>query len=126
MQVAITSRHGNLSDNTTKYITEKSEKLLTYFERVTAIHVTVDFGNGGAKVELLVDAEHRHSLVSHHAGEDVPSTFDQALHKMEQQIRKYKQKLQDHRRNVPFNQLVQTELPAEESSEESESQEDED
>ncbi len=109
MQVAITSRHGNLSANTTNYITEKSEKLLNYFERVTAIQVTVDYQNGRAKVELLVDAEHKHNFVAQHVGEDVPSTFDQVLHKMEQQIRRYKEKLQDRRRNLPINKLTEVE-----------------
>ncbi len=28
--------------------------------------------------------------------------FDQAMHKMEQQIKKYKEKLQDHRRDTPW------------------------
>ena len=46
MQVAITCKHGQLSANQQEYMTRKSEKLLTYFERVTAINVTVTFENG--------------------------------------------------------------------------------
>ena len=109
MQVAITCRHGRISDEVHEYITQKSEKLLTYFERVTAIQVTVEFENDRIKVEFLVDAEHKHNFVAHDVGEDVPSTFDQALHKMEQQLRKYKQKLQDHRRDRPMNELDELE-----------------
>ncbi len=116
MQVAITTRHGSVSDGTHSYLTEKSEKLLTYFERVTAIQVTVDFEDDRVKVELLVDAEHRHSFVAHHVGDDVHPTFDQALHKMEQQIRKYKEKLQDHRRDRPLNELAQGEAVVEEAA----------
>ena len=115
MQVAITTRHGSVSEGTRTYIIEKSEKLLTYFERVTAIQVTVDFEDDRVKVELLVDAEHRHNFVAHDVGEDVHPTFDQALHKMEQQIRKYKEKLQDHRRDRPLNELAHGESEAEEA-----------
>lgn len=102
MHVAITCKHGQLGANQQDYITRKSEKLLTFFERVTAINVTVTFENGGVRVELLVDAEHKHDFVADGAGDDVIPTFDVTLHKMEQQIRKYKEKIQDHhRRDLP-------------------------
>ncbi|MFN0050835.1 MAG: ribosome hibernation-promoting factor, HPF/YfiA family [Planctomycetales bacterium] len=109
MQVAITCKHGHLTPQHQEHITRKSEKLLTYFERVTAIHVTVSFDNGHIKVEILVDAEHKHNFVANDQGDDVTATFDQALHKMEHQIRKYKEKIQDHRRDVPLNELGSTE-----------------
>lgn len=100
MQVEITTRHGNINDEVRTHIREKSEKLLTYFERVTAIQVTVDFDAGRNRVEILVDAEHKHNFVAHDEGESVIPTFDRAIHKMEQQIRKYKEKVQDHRRVI--------------------------
>lgn len=100
MQVEITTRHGSINDEVRTHIREKSEKLLTYFERVTAIQVTVDFEGERNRVEILVDAEHKHNFVSHDDGDTVIPTFDSAMHKMEQQIRKYKEKVQDHRRIV--------------------------
>ena len=117
MQVAITSRHGSLNERIQQSISTKAEKLLTFFERVTAIQVTVNFEDDRIKVEILVDTEHKHNFVAHDVGEEVMPTFDQALHKMEQQIRKYKQKLQDHRRDKRITEL------AEDSETESESDE---
>lgn len=105
MQVEITCRHGNIKPDVNEYITRKSEKLLTYFERVTAIQVTVEFDGDRVNTEVLVDAEHKHNFVSHAEGGDVGPTFDAALQKMEQQIRKYKEKLQDHRRTTPLRDL---------------------
>ncbi len=112
VQVAITSRHGDLHQDDHEYIAQKSEKLLTYFERVTAIGVTVDFeSKDRVKVEILVDAEHKHNFVASDAGASARATLDVALHKMEQQVRKYKEKLQDHRRTPPMNEVVQSEEP---------------
>jgi putative sigma-54 modulation protein len=105
VQVAITCKHGQLNANQQEYITRKSEKLLTYFERVTAINVTVAFDNGRVRVEILVDAEHKHNFVANDQGDDVAPTFDLVLHKMENQIKKYKEKIQDHRRDLPLNEL---------------------
>jgi putative sigma-54 modulation protein len=106
VQVAITCRHGSLNGAVQEHITRKAEKLLTYFERVTSITVTVDLSKDRTTVEILVDAEHKHNFVAREVGEDVPGTFDGALHKMEQQIKKYKEKLQDHRRDLPVNEAV--------------------
>ena len=107
MQVAITSRHGTLSPGAHEHIARKSEKLLTYFDRVTAINVTVDFSNDRINVEILVDAEHRHDLVASESGDNVIPVFDAALHKMEQQVRKYKEKIQDHRRDPALSDIAE-------------------
>ncbi|MGC1275558.1 MAG: ribosome-associated translation inhibitor RaiA [Planctomycetaceae bacterium] len=110
MQIEVTTRHGTVSEDTRQRLVQKAEKLLTFFERVTAIRITVDFENSHVtKVELLVDAEHKHDFVSNDEGEEVIATFDRAFHKMEQQIRKYKERIQDHRRDRPMSELVSPE-----------------
>lgn len=119
MQVEITCRHGTIGPEFQEYITRKTEKLLTYFERVTAIRVTLDYEGGRVRVEILVDAEHKHDFVTHHTGDasSVSASFEQALAKMEQQIRKYKEKVQDHRRDKPLNEyLAASEDVAEETT----------
>lgn len=100
MQVAISCKHGQLNGNQQEYMTRKAEKLLTYFERVTAINVTTTFEKGRVRVEVLVDAEHKHNFVANEIGDELIPTFDVTLHKMEQQIRKYKERIQDHRRDL--------------------------
>ncbi|MBA3315968.1 MAG: ribosome-associated translation inhibitor RaiA [Planctomycetota bacterium] len=107
MQIEVTSRHGTVSDDVRRHLVQKAEKLLTYFERVTAIQVTVDFETPRlTKVEILVDAEHKHDFVANDQGEDVVATFDRVLHKMEQQVKRYKERIQDHRRDRPMNEIV--------------------
>jgi putative sigma-54 modulation protein len=97
VQVSITCRHGSISQSAHDHMTHKAEKLLTYFARVTAIGITVDFSHGQSTVEILVDTEHRHDLVAAETDSDAVVAFDSALHKMEQQLKKYKEKIQDHR-----------------------------
>lgn len=105
MQVAITCRHGNIPQETHEYIARKAEKLPNYFERVTAIEVTVDFEGDRVSVEINVDAEHKHDFVARVTGDEAGPAFDKALAKMEQQIRKYKEKLTDHRRDPSLAKL---------------------
>ncbi|MEX0701039.1 MAG: ribosome-associated translation inhibitor RaiA [Planctomycetales bacterium] len=106
MQVAIACRHGSIRPDAEDYVRRKAEKLVTYFERVTAIQVTVDFAKDRVSVEIVVDAEHRHNFVAEATGDDVPSTFDRALAKMEQQIRRHKERIQGHRRDRGAGEAV--------------------
>ena len=108
MQVNVVSRHGTLRPEANAHILERAEKLLTYFERVTQIEVTVDFEHEEVQVEILVDTEHKHDFVAKADGEEASAVFDAALHKMEQQIRKYKEKVQDHRRDAPLREVIDT------------------
>ena len=109
MHVEITCRHGHVKDDVRAYMAEKVEKLLTYFERITAINVTISFENSHAKVEILVDAEHKHDFVAHDEDAEVQIAFDRVLHKIEQQIHKYKEKVQNHHRHEPAKKLVDEE-----------------
>lgn len=112
MQVQIACRHGSLKPDVQELVSRKAEKLLTYFERVTAITLTFDMNSDRVKCEILVDAEHKHNFVAHDEGGDALTAFDQTLHKMEQQIKRYKEKVQDHRRDKPLGQLASEAEPA--------------
>ena len=103
MQIKIAVRHGHLNEATQQLIHDKAEKLLHFFERLTMIEVTVDlkatFEKKEVKMaELVVQAEHKHDLVAreHHA--DLLAAVDLAVDKIEGQLRRYKEKIQDHRR----------------------------
>ncbi len=99
MQVKISVRHGSLSEESHQMIREKAEKLLHYFERLTLIEVTVDMGKNGDKtVEFVVQAEHKHNIVGADHHHNLMAAVDLAMTKLEAQIRRYKEKIQDHRR----------------------------
>ena len=98
MQIKISVRHGHLAEATQQFIREKAEKLLHFFQRLMMIEVTVDFKEDDTLVEFLVSAEHKHDFVASERNKDVLAAVDLVLHKLEQQVRKYKEKIQDHRR----------------------------
>ena len=103
MQVNITARHGHLSPNNQQKISEKVEKLTRYLDRVSAIVVLVDLEyrenhHEAVKVELQVSAEHADDFVSTETAIDLFAALDGAIHKVEQQIRKHKEKIIDGHR----------------------------
>ena len=115
MQIKVSARHGHLSDEHQQDIRQKVEKLLTYFDRITMIDVTVDLADKiHKKVEILVDAEHKHDFVATEESESLMASIDTVVHKLEQQLRKYKEKIQNRSR-VPGNRT--SSLPAESNPE---------
>ena len=99
MQIKISARHGHLSDETKTHINDKAGKLLHYFPRIMMIEVLVDLQDDNKFVEFLVSAEHKHDFVASDRHKDLLTAVDLVLTKLESQVRKYKEKVQDHRRN---------------------------
>jgi putative sigma-54 modulation protein len=124
VQIKISARHGHLHESTQQFIEEKAQKLLRFFDRLTLIEVTVDLQNdhnGNKSVEFVVQAEHRHDFVAWDANADVLTATEGALAKLENQLRRYKEKIQDHRRAPSAGDVAgapATEEPVEEPNEE--------
>jgi len=105
VQVKISARHGSLSETTQSKITAKVEKLTRRFERLTSIVVTVDLEHRETpNIDIQVSAEHKHDFVASCQGEELMAGLDQVIHKLEQQLRKYKDKIQDHHRTEGLRQ----------------------
>ena len=99
MQVQISTRHGELSQATQDKIKKKAEKLQRYFERLTSIDVTVDLTKADEPtIEVVVSAEHANDFVAKDSSKDMFGSLDTILTKLEHQIKKYKEKIQNHNR----------------------------
>lgn len=101
VQIQIITRHGSLAPNQQAYLNEKAGKLLKFYERLMAIEVEVDHQKHEWQVELLVSAEHKHDFVARETASTPEAAMDLCLHKLEMQLRRYKEKVQDHKNAMP-------------------------
>jgi putative sigma-54 modulation protein len=100
VQLTISIRHGHLSEASQGKIRSKVEKLDRYFERLTAIEVVVDLEDSEKpKIDVNVSAEHKHDFVAHEQGDTLWAALDAAVTKIEQQLRRYKERVQERHRN---------------------------
>ena len=98
MQINISTRHGHLSTATQDKITEKVEKLLRFHDRLTATEVIVDLEHTETpSVEFRVSVEKSEDFLATDKNENLLAAVDSCLHKVEQQLRKHKEKLVGHR-----------------------------
>jgi putative sigma-54 modulation protein len=98
VQIKVSARHGHLSPASQSKIAQKVSRLQRYFNRVTSLSVTVDLENADLPaVEIVASAEHFHDMVSHEQSPHLWRSVDGAVQKLEQQLRKHKEKVRDHK-----------------------------
>ena len=101
MQIDISMRHGHLSDPTQERIRSKVERLSRIFDRLTSIVVTVDLKDRDKPhVDINVSAERKHDFVAADQSASLMASVDNVVHKLEQQLRKYKERVQERSRQV--------------------------
>ena len=108
MQIEISTRHGGLGPEQQAYLHDKAEKLLKYFGRLMQIEVEVEHLKHSWQVEIFVSAEHKHDFIAREEGPTPEAAMDACVHKVEQQLRRYKEKVQHHKGDVA---LGDTSLP---------------
>ena len=106
MQIEISTLHGTLGPEPHAYLQEKAEKLQKYFGRLMAIEVVADHVKNAWNVEIRVSAEHKHDIFASVGAPTAESAMDQCVHKVEHQLRKYKERVQDHKGEVPLGGSV--------------------
>ena len=103
MQINISTRHGDISDATKEKITQKIEKLQRFFDRLTSVDVTVNLDKADEpSIEVAVKSEKRDDFVASYQSGDMFGAVDQVIAKLEQQIKKHKEKLKERGKNVPL------------------------
>jgi putative sigma-54 modulation protein len=99
VQISISVRHGHLSEASQEKLKAKAEKFARIFDRLMSIELVVDLNDEQApQVAINCSAEHKHDFVAHATSDTLLNAFDSAAGKIEQQLRKYKERLQERHR----------------------------
>ena len=105
MQITISTRHGDISDATKEKVIQKIEKLQRFFDRLTSVDVTVNLDKPDEpSVEVAVRSKKRQDFVASYQSDDMFGAVDQVVAKLEQQIKRHKEKLKERGKNVPLEE----------------------
>jgi putative sigma-54 modulation protein len=100
VQINISTRHGHVSDKTQAAAREKIDRLTRLYDRVSAVELTIDLEHPDAPaVDLKISAK-KHDFVATGQAEELLAAVDIVIDKMEQQLRKYKERVQDRHRGT--------------------------
>lgn len=99
MQINIAARHGHLSEKSQAKIESKVAKLTRFHERLLSADVTLDLENEDRPgCEIRITAEKAGPFVASDSCSQLMAACDKVIHKLEQQLRKHKEKLTDRHR----------------------------
>lgn len=117
MHITVTFRHMDSSDALRTYAEEKTERFQKYLSEPIEVHWVLSV----EKIRHIADATITGSGVTIKAAEatgDMYSAIDSVLDKLEQQVRKHKEKIKDHKPHTDepagkrFTQTAGSALPA--------------
>ncbi len=105
MNVQITSRHSKVSQDTQNFIKDELARLEKFSDMIQSCHVIIDTERKVKVVELV--AKLNGTSVTAKATEDnIGKAVDSALHKIARQLKKYNERLKDHKA-VKMAELVE-------------------
>jgi len=96
MQVSITGRHVNVTDNIKAHVDEKLERCLGMFPRIETVHVVLDMEKHDNVAEVVVQAANHIRVTSTERSENLYDAIDRAVEHTERQMRKQRDKVQDY------------------------------
>jgi putative sigma-54 modulation protein len=110
MLFTISGRHLEITDAIRSYAEEKTSKLPRYYNSITSVEVVLEGNEGGNQsVEIIARGEHRNVFVAREIGDDIYSCIDIAMHKLERQLRRKKEKQRNnkHIASVPDYETIE-------------------
>jgi putative sigma-54 modulation protein len=115
MLFTISGRHLEITDAIRSYAEEKTSKLPRYYNSITSVEVVLEGNEGGNQnVEIIARGEHSNVFVAHETGSDIYACIDLAMHKLERQLRRKKEKQRNNKHITPVPEYESVEEPDEE------------
>ncbi|MDO8643567.1 MAG: ribosome-associated translation inhibitor RaiA [bacterium] len=97
MTHGITFRHTPPSEAIKEHIIGKLQKLEKYLIKPNGVHVILTVDKSRHTAEFLL-SENGHQFTAKEEGHDMYLSVDGALHRLEHQLKKYKEKVKDHKK----------------------------
>lgn len=91
MQIIITGRHVELSEELKSFVNDKANKLTRYYDRIHEIDVIVSMEAGHHVVEFIARADHHHRFVAKDRHADVFAAVDLVSEQLKRQVTRYKE-----------------------------------
>lgn len=97
MQIQLTGRHVDLTDDVRDYINDKANKLPRFYDRIHEIEVILDHESEQFTAEMIVRADRKQTFVARETGTDTFALIDVVVDRLERQLVKYKEKNRNHK-----------------------------
>ena len=97
MQVSVTGRHIETTDSMRQYAENKAGKITRFYDRIERIEVVLDHESSKHRVEIVVRADHKNTVVAQVDAGDFYEAVDLVVSKLERQLIKHKEKYRNRK-----------------------------
>jgi len=108
MNLQVSGRHLEITPALRDYVTGKLERITRHFDNVIDVNVILSVDKLKQKAEVTVHLAGKDVYVEM-VDEDLYAAVDGLVDKLERQVQKYKQKLQDHHRGNKIGEHIAAE-----------------
>ncbi len=108
MQIRVTGRHVNVTDDVRDYVQDKANKLPRFYDRIHAIEVVLGRESEQFTAEMIVRADRKHTFVASETGPDTFALIDFLVEKLERQLTRHKEKNRNHKHDARGDQTAET------------------
>ena len=104
MDISLSGRHLELTEQIKDYANEKLDKMQKYYRRITAVNVILSQENSGFTCEVIVSVPGHKNIVVKKEGENLFSAVDNSVQICQRKLKQYKNKrreMKGHFHDVP-------------------------
>lgn len=105
MELLVTFRHTQASQALKDHIRDKIVKFDKYLIKPETTHVILNVEKDRHSVEINM-AENGHTFLAQSDSHDMYAALDEALTKLERQLKKYKEQIKEHKGHLPTARLT--------------------
>ena len=96
MKVTITTRHYEATNEFKSYIEDSLDDTERYLDKIQSASVILNTEKYRQKAEIIIDSSAK-NFVCEDVTDDMRRSFDNCLDKLKTQLRRYKEKLKNHK-----------------------------
>jgi putative sigma-54 modulation protein len=97
VEITVTGRHPNITQEMRAYAEDKVQKMTRIFDRLLRARVTLEVDGTEHRAEANVHGPRGKILVAHGAAADMFRALDEMEARLERQLRKFKTRIEDRR-----------------------------
>jgi len=112
VNVSVAARHMEVTDAMREHAEEKVGKLPRFYDGLHSADVTFALDGTEYVVEIVAHGKRKSVFVARHRGGDMYAAVDQCVHKLQEQLRRHKDKIRD-RQGPPHEQTMTPQTPPE-------------
>ena len=98
MKVSVHARHVEVTDAMRQHVESKVAKLPRYLGSLQSVEVILGMDADMPMVEAVATGRRKSTFVASHRHQDMYACIDECLHKLEEQVRRHKDRVRDHQK----------------------------